>query len=264
MPFPQHPGKHRAKALFAASEFHRYEARTTGRSPPSVPASILLVFGQRRWRRYLDQKYRGALDRRTDVYRVAPSTGVTILDGPGAPFAAICIEELAALGARRFVIAGLAGSLQRDLRVGSLVLCRRALRDEGTSHHYVGPGRFASPSPRLTARLRRTFQRAGVPFAFGDTWTIDAPYRETRAEIRRYRADGILTVEMEASAAFAVARCRRCEASAAFVISDHLDESGWEPRFHDTRAALRRAFDLSVEALSGGSPLRCDGPSSRG
>jgi uridine phosphorylase len=250
VPFPQHPRKHRGKPLFTAAEFHRYEARLTGAPPPKLPRNVVLVFG-RRWRRYLNRNYGGAFDRRTGVYRVSGPVGIYLVHGPGAPYAAIVVEELSALGVRQFLIVGIAGSLQPELRVGSLVLCDRALRDEGTSHHYLPPGAYAYPSAPLTGTLRRTLERRGVAFRRGATWTVDAPYRETVPEVRRYRRAGILTVEMEASAVFAVCRCRRRGAAALFVISDHVDERGWEPRFHDTRPGLHRALALAVEALSG-------------
>jgi uridine phosphorylase len=248
--FPQHRRKHLERPLFTAGEFHRYVARRRGVPPPRPPDTVVLVFGPR-WRRYLGRKYPGTLDRRSDIYRVRPGVGVTILGGPGAPLAGIVVEELAAAGTRRFVIVGIAGSLQPELRLGGIVLCTRALRDEGTSHHYLAPGRFTEPSPKLTDTLRAALGRAGTPFVTGPTWTIDAPYRETIAEIRRYRSQGILTVEMEASAVFAIARLRGCESAAVFVISDHLDERGWEPRFHDCRPALHKALGVVVGALAG-------------
>lgn len=247
MTVPQHRRKHLERPLFTAEEFHRYRARLTGRPRPRLPRSLILVFG-RRWRRYLARKYPGTLDRRTDIYRVRPDVGVTILEGSGAPYAGIALEELGALGVTRFVIVGIAGSLQPEVRVGELVLCDRALRDEGTSHHYLAPGRFVLPSADLTRTLRAELGRSGTPFVTGSTWTIDAPYRETIAEIRRYRALGIVTVEMEASAVFAIARCRKRQAAALFVISDNLDERGWEPRFHDTRGPLRQALQIAIRA----------------
>lgn len=250
MPFPQHPRKHREQPLFTAAQFHEYVAKRRGSPLPKPPPSLALVFG-RRWKKHLDRKYRGALDSESDVYRVGDDVGISIIGGSGAPHAAIVIEELAALGVRRFLTVGIAGSLQPRLRVGSFVICDKALRDEGTSHHYVRPSVFAYPSSKLTAALKATLEREGTPFEKGPTWTTDAVYRETVPEIRRYRQRGILTVEMEASAVFSVARCRGCEAAALFVISDHLDERGWEPLFYDCTVALRRALDLAVETLAG-------------
>jgi uridine phosphorylase len=181
---------------------------------------------------------------------LSPKVGIAHISGPGAPFAAIVVEELAALGVKQFLIVGLAGSLQAGLRVGSLVVCEKALRDEGTSHHYVKRGAFARSSPRLAAELKATLKRHRVSFAEGPGWTTDAPYRETIAELRRYRRSGILTVEMEAAAVFTVAQCLWGRAAALFVISDHLDERGWEPRFHDSTPGLRRALRLAVQTFA--------------
>ena len=177
--------------------------------------------------------------------------GVVQQHGPGSPYTAILVEELAALGAKRFLAVGIAGSLRPDLSPGSFVLCTRALRDEGTSYHYVAPGDFAYPSAPLTRRVRATLRRAKAPFTEGGSWTTDAAYRETVTEIRRYRARGLLTVEMEASALFTIARVRGLEAAALFVISDVLDERGWEPRFHDSRRPLRAALGIAAETLAG-------------
>ncbi len=248
MPFPQHPNKHREPPLFTASEFRRYERRQGGARTPPPPPSVVMVFG-RRWERYLARRYRAGPEARSDVYRENDRVGVAHVSGPGAPHATIVFEELSALGVRRFLLVGLAGSLQPDLRVGEWVLCTKALRDEGTSHHYVGPGVYSRPSAGLTADVRSELRRHRMPFVEGPTWTIDAVYRETRAEVRRYRARGIRTVDMEASAIFSVARCRRRQAAALFVVSDHLDEGGWEPRFYDTGPPLRRAFEFGLAAL---------------
>ena len=247
VPFPHHAGKHSLPPLFTASDFQRYVALRSGTRFSKVPPGIVLVFGSR-WGRYLDRRFPGALDRRTGVYRVNAAVGVVRQEGPGAPFTAIIVEELAALGARRFVIMGLAGSLQARIRAGALVVCTRALRDEGTSHHYQKPAPFARPSSRLTAALKVVLRRERLPFFQGPSWTTDAAYRETAAEVRRYRRAGILTVEMEAAALFTVARSLGREAAALFVISDHLDEAGWEPRFHDTRAELHRALEVALRA----------------
>ena len=249
VPFPMHPGKHRHAPLFTPGEFHRYETKRTGRPRPRAPRYVILVFGHR-WRRYLDRAYPGLRDPLLDVYRVDRRVGITILEGPGAPFAGLAVEELAALGTTHFLIFGLAGSVSPVLRVGALVLCTKALRDEGTSRHYVPPTRFAFPSARLMSRLRTGLDRAGVAYVKGPSWTTDAPYRETVPEIRRYRNAGILTVEMEAAAVFAVARYLGRHAAALFVISDHLNEGGWEPHFQVSRQRLEQLLDVAIRAIA--------------
>jgi uridine phosphorylase len=115
--------------------------------------------------------------------------------------------------------------------VGDLVMCDRAVRDEGVSHHYVPPARYSSPSSALTAAYAARLGAAGYTFRTGSTWTIDAPYRETVEELRHYRDEGVLTVEMEAAALFAVAEHRGLEVASAFVLSDLLTEVEWTPEF---------------------------------
>ncbi len=85
--------------------------------------------------------------------------------------------------------------------------------------------------------------------------TIDAPYRETVAEARRYRRQGVLTVEMEAAALFAVGRYRKADVAALFSFSDTLSITGevsWKPKFHLRRnlAGLEKIYRVAVSALS--------------
>ncbi|MEU9790013.1 hypothetical protein AB0E27_05215 [Streptomyces sparsogenes] len=89
--------------------------------------------------------------------------------GLGAPVAALVPEQLGALGATRVITVGTAASLQRELRAGEIVVCDRALRDEGVSHHYLGPAPYAMPSSDLTDHLARILRaRAKALPALGD------------------------------------------------------------------------------------------------
>jgi Phosphorylase superfamily len=128
------------------------------------------------------------------------------------------------------------------------VVCSAALRDEGTSYHYAPPQPFAWPDPELTARLRAALPTA----AHGPSWTTDAPYRETAEEIARYGAEGILTVEMEASCLFTVAAITGTVAAAAFVVSDMLHGEQWEPHFGSpgVLSGLWALFEAAESCLS--------------
>lgn len=101
------------------------------------------------------------------------------------------------------------------------------MRDEGTSHHYAPPRRWAEPDETLFAALRRALPEAVV----GRSWTTDAPYRETVQEIVSYRDEGVLTVEMEAAALFTVSHAVGIQAATVFCISDVLHGVEWEPHF---------------------------------
>jgi uridine phosphorylase len=164
----------------------------------------------------------------------------------GAPAAAIDLEYAIAWGVRRFIVVGTAGSLQASLAIGELVVCDRAIRDEGTSRHYAEPGRYAFPSRQLTGGLVEALERRGSPHRCGTTWTTDAPFRETRTDVRGYRAEGVAVVDMEAAALFSVARYREVEIAAAFVVSDSLAADSWQPGFH--REATVRGVQGLVDA----------------
>jgi uridine phosphorylase len=187
-----------------------------------------------------------------DCYTLAgtdETIGVVGGFGIGAPVTALVMEELLARGAERFVSVGHVGSLDPGIDVGDFVVVDRALRDEGTSHHYEPPERYANASPALVEALCGELDGSEDGYARGATWTIDAIYRESIPEIEAYRDEGVLTVDMEAAATFAVAAHRGVEAGALFTVSDHLLPPEWEPRFAETLPHLRRAFDIAVEAL---------------
>lgn len=168
--------------------------------------------------------------------------------GVGAPAAALILEQLITLGATRFVTVGTAAALSPDLLPGTLVVCREALRDEGVSRHYLPPTASIRPSSSLTDHLVRTIRTIRTPARSGPTWTTDAPYRETEAEVANYGALGVLTADMEAAAVFAVAAYRAVHAAAVFAVADTLVNR----RPHDTQAtqgALRAALPAAFTAL---------------
>jgi nucleoside phosphorylase len=173
--------------------------------------------------------------------------------GIGAPVASVVLEDLIALGCTRIVSIGTCGGMRPGIRVGDLVLCTGAVRDEGTSHHYLPAGAPALPHPGLTAALASQLEQAGAPHERTRTWTTDAPYRETAEEVDRHVADGVAVVEMEAAALFVVGEVRGAQVASALVVSDVLDVAagsagegdGWEPAFHGASVAER--LDLLFE-----------------
>jgi uridine phosphorylase len=172
--------------------------------------------------------------------------------GFGAPATCVRLEALICDGVKRFVSIGTAGALQEDLHIGDLVVCDVAIRDEGTSFHYLPPAKYAHASPEMVSLLTRTLEKRNLPYRLGASWTIDAPFRETIAEIRHYGREGVLTVEMEASALFAVAAYRGVEIGAMFTISDSLTGPEWEPHFKSEAVAqgLQMLYEAAVESLA--------------
>jgi uridine phosphorylase len=174
--------------------------------------------------------------------------------GFGGPIVGIIVEDLTALGVKYFFSFGLAGGLQPDGRIGDIVLCTNAVRDEGVSHHYLPADAEAKPSAEFTDAIAAALGRRNTSFQRGGTWTIDTPYRETIDEVRHYRAAGVLTVEMEAAALFAVATVRGVSAASAFVLSDLLGETEWTPEFGAERLneQLHLLAEAGIEAITAG------------
>lgn len=127
----------------------------------------------------------------------------------GAPFAVLVAEELFASGCQLLISVTSAGQLV-DLRPPPyFVLIEKALRDEGTSHHYMPASKFSDADPALLALLDGGYASAGITVERGATWTTDAPFRETDEAIASMQKMGLLAVEMEAAALYAFAHARR-------------------------------------------------------
>jgi uridine phosphorylase len=152
--------------------------------------------------------------------------------GVGAPLAVGLLEEAIAFGGRTFVAVGGAGALTPELVLGHAIVVSSAVRDEGTSLHYLAPSRTVDADPAGVEAIETTLRDAEIPFVTGRTWTTDAPFRETRTRVTRRVDEGCLTVEMEASAFIAVARYRNVRLAHLLYAGDSLagpewDERGW-------------------------------------
>ena len=258
MPFPNYDNKHDEAAVINPDRYLEY-VRERGRYPdhPAPTGGAILCYQAK------------LLDHVLANHETTPAgkhwaSGMHLLNetgnqvgvmgrfGIGAPVAAAVLDELIAWGVTRFVSVGTAGSLQPDICIGDLVVCESAIRDEGTSHHYLPPGCDARPSPVLTNALAASLDELGLSYTRAAAWTTDAPYRETIAEVRRYQAEGVACVEMEAAALFAVGAHRNVDVAALFTISDSLADLTWRPEFHSdrTRTGLENLYRVALQALT--------------
>ena len=122
----------------------------------------------------------------------------------GAAFAVLVAEELFALGCKALVSISSAGLIADDLKTPMFLLIDEALRDEGTSYHYLPPARYAQAPEVLVEKVAKRLTAAGLKYYRGKSWTTDAPFRETRQLISVRRDEGIISVEMEAAALLAM------------------------------------------------------------
>lgn len=140
----------------------------------------------------------------------------------GAPFAVLVAEQLIASGCRHIIGYSSAGAIDQTMRLPSLVVPDRALRDEGTSYHYLPPAVWVDAQGALPGVLATRAADCGLPGHRGPTWTTDAPYRETASQIAQHRSQGVLSVEMEAAALMALARARNAEIASLLHVTNAL------------------------------------------
>jgi uridine phosphorylase len=144
----------------------------------------------------------------------------------GAPFAVLVAEELFASGCQFLLSVTSAGQISRSGPTPYFVVIDRALRDEGTSHHYEPPSEYAVADTALVAKAAAELKRCQKPFFVGSTWTTDAPFRETADAIEMARAKGALAVEMEAAALYSFAKAANVSVLCLAHVTNTMGQGG--------------------------------------
>ncbi|MBN2459226.1 nucleoside phosphorylase [Candidatus Woesearchaeota archaeon] len=256
MAFPNLKNKHAEEAVFSPKQFLGYHKKIGRTLKLRPPRGAVFYFSRKDPNHYV----KGYTYDKHDVsganfYYIRETQGRVAFVGGfgiGAPAATTVLEEMIAWGVKRFILVGDAGGLQKHLNIGDLVVCDRAIRDEGTSHHYSKHSKYAYASKGITEQIKAELERQGQKYLVGTSWTIDAPYRETVKEAKQYQKEGVLTVEMEASAMFEVAKYRGAEIGAIFTVSDSLAELEWNPQFHSKKLLNSKPakFKAAIDVLS--------------
>ena len=172
-----------------------------------------------------------------------------VFPGIGAPIASAILEELIALGCRKFVACGSGGVLKSELKRGTVVIPSYAVRDEGTSYHYLPPSRTVEMNPEVVEKMERVLKKHHINYEIGKTWTTDAFYRETKNKIAKRKAENCIMVEMECSALMSVAKFRDVPFGQYLGAGDDVSGNEWDPRIvSDTMPFTEKLFWLSVEA----------------
>ena len=148
----------------------------------------------------------------------------------GAPACAAGIEEVIALGTKKLVLFGSCGVLNEEAANGKIIVPTAAIRDEGTSYHYIEAADEILADRKSVDTLIKCLKKCGYPYVKGKTWTTDAIYRETKSLISERKAAGCVAVEMECAAALAVTQFRKLPFAQFLFGADNLDTSQWEPR----------------------------------
>ncbi len=167
----------------------------------------------------------------------------------GAPMAALTLEKLIALGAKRVILFGWCGAISKNLQLGDILVPGEALSGEGTSRYY-SPEAEVGPDSNLSRQVVKAFADNDVPIQRGCVWSTDAVYREDRRMLNKLCLEkGVSAVDMEFSALCAVAKFRKIQFAAVLIVSDELWGDSWRPGFskrlflEQKQAAMKMLLD---------------------
>ncbi len=255
MSYPILAEKYKLPPLLDAGQMIDFRRKHGGLRSLPAPRSVLIclykgIFHRFAWR-YPSWQVRGFLG---DVFLTRATGGrVAVLGnfGIGAPAITGIADEMMAWGSERILILSLAGGLQPDLAPGSVVVCDRAIRDEGTSYHYLPPARDVAASAQLVSEIEARLSAGRIQSSRGATWSTDAPYRETHEEVQLFQREGVKTVDMESAGVFAAAQVRGKQTASVFVVGDSLAGPRWSapPDMAALHARLKSVFDVLLKAL---------------
>lgn len=256
MTFPKDTNKYGCASLLNAEDIVGYR-RHLG-SYPAVPdlQGVLLCLERglpRRMRWQIPVQNVGSMN--GDLYGVKKTKNrVAVMTnfGGGSPMVVELAEEFAVMGAKRLVLMTWGGALQPGLQAGDIVVCDRAIRDDGASHHYLPAEKTITASGELARNLADVIHARGGACQVGTTWTTDAPYRETEAEVRQYQSEGVKTVEMESAGLFTIGHVRGVETAAVVVVMDSLANYHWQvpERLDAIQRSLGIVYAAAIEVLS--------------
>ena len=173
---------------------------------------------------------------------------VVVNPGIGAPLAAMTLEVMIALGCHKFMVCGSCGVLKSEIKNGIVIIPANALRDEGTSYHYLLPSRTVAMNPLIIEKLEAVLQKHHIHYEIGKTWTTDAIYRETKGRIAKLKEEGCIAVEMECAAFLSVAKFRDVLLGQYITASDDVSGDEWDRTIDHGLSVQEKLFWLSVEA----------------
>lgn len=226
MSFPIFPDKHTLQPIVTAEqmlEFRRGQGGLKGLDAPQ--GAVLCLYNG--VIKHFGWKYpsRHVSAFQCDLFllnKTARRVGVLGNFGMGAPAVVALAEQMIAWGTKRLAILSLAGALQPDLEPGDIVVGDRAIRDEGTSYHYLPPAEQVQAGPTLAASIAHALSKRNLPHTVGPIWSTDGAYRETRQEADYFQGKGVQAVDMESAGLFALGQVKGVETASLLVVGQSL------------------------------------------
>ena len=171
----------------------------------------------------------------------------------GGPYAALIAEQLKSSGAQ--VVLGLtsAGRVAASVPIPSLVVATSAIRDEGTSYHYLPASQPALADAELANSLKAGLKDLSVPVLTGAVWTTDAPYRETGQQLAEYARQSVLAVEMQAASLFAFGIARGLPVGMVAHVTNAVDheQDPFDKGSHEFGKRLLEAMCRAAKSFLG-------------
>lgn len=167
----------------------------------------------------------------------------------GAPACVGSFEDVIPMGAKRIILLGNCGVLDKRIRDCGIIIPTKAIRDEGTSYHYAPAADCIDVNKKYVEEFLCVLEEFGYPHVRGVTWTTDAFYRETRDKIERRKQMGAVCVEMECAAMQAMCNFRGVEFFQFLYAGDNLDHSAWDPRSLSGSARLEDKEKIALLAF---------------
>lgn len=239
--FPYFPDKYKFESLVNPKNFLEYIGKKNPFEKIGIP-KLCLFTGNKQYFNIIKKKYPMRKIRITSSetywFRVGKHIVLLVKNcGIGGPSFVHNSEEFIAFGIKNFIILGNTGGIKKDIKPGDILVCQKAFRDEGLSHHYLKPSEYVSASKKIIKLLEDELTKNKINFIKGKTWTTDTMYRETKEEIEIFQKKGITNVEMETASLFALTKYRKVNAGAIYVVSDiyvvnnTLTGTKWDPQW---------------------------------
>ena len=244
---PNYADKYDAEAAFSPAE-----VVGMGREGlPDVPPAVILGY-QPKLTAFVERRADAPVQivRSQHLYPVTETVGYVPVHewGTGAPISAMVTENLVASGAEAVVLLGGAAGLQPDTPPDAAILPTGVIRDEGVSYHYVPDEESVTPTASLVDGLDDALSAADFDTPRGTTWTTSAFYRETIPEISAYRDEGVVTLDMESAAIWAVCQYRGVDTATVHELGGVLTPETWQPTTQHDRD-VTEMFDPVLAGL---------------
>jgi uridine phosphorylase len=171
MSYPNYKNKHSEKPLFQAKDFLNYQKKVGGLPNIKLPKKAIMCYS-RSILKYILENYKTeeVPGFNYSIYIINTKDNPICICGnfgTGAPCSITVLEELIGLGIKDIISIGTAGTLQKNINIGDIILCDKAIRDEGTSHHYAKSEKYSYSSEKLNRKIEKELKLLKEKYIIG-------------------------------------------------------------------------------------------------